>query len=144
MENINLTQRQSEARVAVSQPRAQPLRLPLNRDFLLRRLLVFADLFGIVTALAVAVTFVGVGGTLPKLLLGLATLPVWVVLFKVYGLYDRDGKRVSHSTVDEIPRLFHVLVLGSLGLWLVFRYGPTQRVILLEGCLLYTSDAADE
>jgi len=137
MENINLTQRQSEARVAVSQPRAQPLRLPLNRDFLLRRLLVFADLFGIVTALAVAVTFVGVGGTLPKLLLGLATLPVWVVLFKVYGLYDRDGKRVSHSTVDEIPRLFHVLVLGSLGLWLVFRYGPTQRVILLEGLTFF-------
>src|SRR5438045_206467 len=106
MENIELTSTHSEARVDV-RPQPWTRRQALNRDFVLRRMLAFADAFGIVMALVVAVTLVGVGGALPKLLWGLATLPVWIVLFKVYGLYDRDGKRVSHSTVDEIPRLFH-------------------------------------
>ncbi len=136
MENIELTSTQPEARVE-AQPRPWTRRQALNRDFVLRRMLAFADVFGIVMALVVAVTLVGVGETLPKLLWGLTTLPVWIVLFKVYGLYDRDGKRVSHSTVDEIPRLFHVLVIGSLGLWLVFRYGPTERMILLEGITFF-------
>src|SRR6266700_1227350 len=136
MENIELTSTQPEARVE-AQPRPWTRRQALNRDFVLRRMLAFADVFGILMALVVAVTLFGVGGTLPKLLWGLTTLPVWIVLFKVYGLYDRDGKRVSHSTVDEIPRLFHVLVIGSLGLWLVFRYGPTERMILLEGITFF-------
>jgi len=136
MENIEVTSTHSEARVE-AQPRPWARRQAPNRDFVLRRMLAFADVFGIVMALVVAITLVGVGGTLQKLLLGLATLPVWIVLFKIYGLYDRDGKRVSHSTVDEIPRLFHVLVIGSLGLWLVFRYGPTERMILFEGITFF-------
>jgi len=94
---------------------------------------VVGDLVAIVTALAISTVFVGASGALSKLALGLVTLPVWVVLFKVYGLYDRDGKRVSHSTLDDLPRLFHSVVIGSLGLWLLFRYGPTERMILLEG-----------
>ena len=48
-------------------------------------------------------------------LLGLLTLPVWIALFNVYGLYDRDSKRISYSTVDDFPRLFHSLVIGSAG-----------------------------
>ena len=52
-----------------------------------------------------------------RLAWGLLTLPAWILVFKAYGLYDRDGKRVSHSTVDDVPWLFHALVIGSLGLW---------------------------
>ena len=41
-----------------------------------------------------------------------------IVLFKLYGLYDRDVKRISYSTVDDLPWLFHATVIGSLILWL--------------------------
>ncbi len=41
-------------------------------------------------------------------------LPVWIVLFKAYGLYDRDVKRIGHIALDEVPWLFHALLVGSL------------------------------
>ncbi len=31
----------------------------------------------------------------------LATIPAWVVITKLYGLYDRDDERANHSTADE-------------------------------------------
>jgi exopolysaccharide biosynthesis polyprenyl glycosylphosphotransferase len=50
------------------------------------------------------------------------------VLFKAYGLYDRDMKRISHSTVDDLPWLFHALLVGSLLFWLYFRALPARDV----------------
>jgi len=54
------------------------------------------------------------------LLYGLITLPAWVLLLKIYGLYERDAKRLSHSTLDDIPLLFHCLLLGCLLTWCWF------------------------
>ena len=34
---------------------------------------------------------------------GARRCPLWVLLFKLYGLYDRDIKRISHSSVDDLP-----------------------------------------
>src|SRR5262249_15888383 len=51
------------------------------------------------------------------LVFGLLTLPAWVVLFKMYGLYERDTKRLSHGTLDDLPSVFHALLLGSLLMW---------------------------
>jgi exopolysaccharide biosynthesis polyprenyl glycosylphosphotransferase len=53
-------------------------------------------------------------------LYGWITLPAWVVLFKLYGLYERDAKRLSHSTLDDLPSLFHALLLGCLLMWCWF------------------------
>jgi exopolysaccharide biosynthesis polyprenyl glycosylphosphotransferase len=53
-------------------------------------------------------------------LYGWITLPAWVVLFKMYGLYERDAKRLSHSTLDDLPSLFHGLLLGCLLMWCWF------------------------
>jgi len=108
-----------------------------NRDFVLRRLLAAADVGGIAIALAISITFFGRGDTLNGILWGLVTLPAWILIFKLYGLYDRDSKRVSHSTVDDLPWLFHSLVIGSLGLWLLFRYGPRSRVGFTEGVVFF-------
>jgi exopolysaccharide biosynthesis polyprenyl glycosylphosphotransferase len=123
-------------RVAARATSPQLARKP-SRDFILRRLLVAADLTGIVGALALATIFFGVGDALPKLVWGLVTLPGWILLFKIYGLYDRDGKRVSHSTVDDIPWIFHTLLLGSLGLWLLFKYSPPHNLIFTEGLVFF-------
>ena len=54
------------------------------------------------------------------------------VIFKLYGLYDRDVKRISHSTVDDLPWLFHATVIGGLLLWLYSTLTPMGRLDFLE------------
>ena len=46
------------------------------------------------------------------LLWGLLLVPVWIGLLAVYGLYNRDIKRISHSTVDDIPWILHAVLVG--------------------------------
>ena len=55
-----------------------------------------------------------------------------MVLFKLYGLYDRDVKRISYSTVDDLPRLFHATVIGGLIFWVYARYSPMRRLDFAE------------
>jgi exopolysaccharide biosynthesis polyprenyl glycosylphosphotransferase len=130
---------------AAFQPRRAPTGLPLGRtlvareygrrDWLLRRLLAFADV--VCLALAMAVTMAAVGGTRGHswqqyLLFGLITLPAWVALFKLYGLYERDAKRLSHSTLDDLPSLFHCLLVGCLLMWCWF-------VVVAPGKLMFAA-----
>ena len=95
---------------------------PGRRDYLMRRLLVAADVSALLLALfAAAAVDPREGANLSVVIYGLAMAPVWVVLFKLYGLYDRDGKRVSHSTVDDLPWVFHGVVIGTLLAWIWLR-----------------------
>jgi exopolysaccharide biosynthesis polyprenyl glycosylphosphotransferase len=111
---------------------------PPNRDFVLRRLLVSADIAGITAALAIAaVFFQSSDDALPQMFWGLVMLPAWILLFKVYGLYDRDAKRVSHSTVDDVPWLFHVLLIGSFGLWVLLEYGAGAKLTVAQGAAFF-------
>lgn len=105
-----------------------------RRGYVLRRLLLFADVLALVVCLALSLTVVGGrSDALTGVAWGLLLLPVWVLIFKIYGLYDRDGKRISHSTVDEAPWVFHAVVLGSLGLWLFSKLTPLGRLTIWEG-----------
>ncbi len=112
-------------RSTVSPPRAGTLvaRGYGRRDYILRRLLVFSDASCLAMAMVLSMWFTsGVDGHSwhESLLYCLLTLPGWVVLFKLYGLYERDAKRLSHSTVDDLPSLFHVFLLGCLLMWCWF------------------------
>ena len=49
-------------------------------------------------------------------LLVVASLPLWLVLFKLNGLYERDEERADHSTADD---LFGVIQVVTLGVWAV-------------------------
>ena len=94
-----------------------------RRDYYLRRLLAISDAACLALAMVLAMSIASQAQDHPWgefLLYGLATLPGWVVLFKVYGLYERDAKRLSHSTLDDIPSLFHALLLGCLLMWCWF------------------------
>ncbi len=82
------------------------------------------------------------GSALSQLFWGFVSLPMFVLLFKAYGLYDRDAKRVSHSTVDDVPWIFHALLVGTLGLWLLFRYGPASGLDMTEGLVFFGSRSA--
>ena len=89
------------------------LGLASRRSRGLRRLLLASDVIAVAAATLLALTVVH-GLRLGVLLACGATLPVWVVLFKSYGLYDRDDQRINHGTVDELPSLFHVVLVSML------------------------------
>jgi exopolysaccharide biosynthesis polyprenyl glycosylphosphotransferase len=101
-----------------------------HRDYVIRRLLALADVCGLALGFVVAAAVDPARETTAAsvFLWGLATLPIWVLVFKVYGLYDRDLKRVSHSTVDDIPWLFHGVVIGTLFTWALFKALPPGKL----------------
>ena len=108
--------------------------------WVLRRALATADVVAIATALTIGMLAVDRNhNEYDKLVIGLATLPVWIVLFKIYGLYDRDSKRISYSTVDDVPRVFHALVVGALALWLFVRGVVGEHLTLAESVVFATT-----
>jgi exopolysaccharide biosynthesis polyprenyl glycosylphosphotransferase len=110
---------------------AVPMSASGRRDRARRRLLAVADLIATFVALAVASALTR-GRPFPRdVLWGAVLLPGWLVLFKVYGLYDRDGKRISHTTVDDIPALFHAVLLGGVLTWLWFQIGTIGKLPFL-------------
>jgi exopolysaccharide biosynthesis polyprenyl glycosylphosphotransferase len=145
---------------AVAAPSLRPLVAGRHRrrDFYLRRALALNDVVCLAAALALALALRGSArghGFWTPLVYGLATLPAWVALLKMYGLYERDAKRVSHSTLDDLPALFHGLLLGCLLLWgwfaviapskLVFAtillFGATALALVLAGRALTRASA---
>jgi len=68
------------------------------RDARRRRMLAIADLFATGSAaLAVGIT---IGSAWP-----LVFLPLWLLIAKFFGLYDRDHRALRHLTADEVPTL---------------------------------------
>jgi exopolysaccharide biosynthesis polyprenyl glycosylphosphotransferase len=93
-----------------------------HRDFVIRRLLALADAIAVTMALLVATAVNGGPRTNFELLAwGVLSVPAWTVLFKIYGLYERDAKRVSHATLDDLPWIFHSVVIGTLLMWLYLK-----------------------
>ena len=103
-----------------------------RRDYLMRRALAICDLLCLAAALTAALAVRGeahAGTRWDYLLFGLMTLPVWLVLLNMYGLYERDARRVHHSTLDDVPALLHALLVGCLLLWAWFAVvAPTKLV----------------
>jgi exopolysaccharide biosynthesis polyprenyl glycosylphosphotransferase len=53
--------------------------------------------------------------------------PAWILVVKLHGLYDKDHRRIRHSTLDELPSLVSASVLGTLvldGLLALSPVGP--------------------
>jgi exopolysaccharide biosynthesis polyprenyl glycosylphosphotransferase len=101
-------------------PRRRTTTIP-RRGWLMRRMLLAADLVGLLIAFLVAQVLTGshqngtVGATDEYLML--LCMPLWIVLAKVYGLYDRDEERTGHSTLDDCVGVFHLV---TVGVWLLF------------------------
>src|SRR5205085_10774019 len=81
-----------------------------RRDYLVRRLLLLSDVASIALALLVMVAVSARADKSPHLLLGLLFVPVWLTVLGAYGLYTRDIKRISHSTVDDLPWILHAVL----------------------------------
>ena len=108
----------------------------IRRGWLVRRALLAADVVGLLAAFFITeLLFLGrdpVGGlgVGPETAIFFATLPVWVVVAKLYGLYDRDEERATHSTADEVVSVVHLItvcVWAYFGTsWLVGLAHPRQ------------------
>jgi exopolysaccharide biosynthesis polyprenyl glycosylphosphotransferase len=85
--------------------------------------LLASDLFGLVLAFSLTEAFYGgdsagtTFGTAAEVGLFIATLPVWIVVAKLYGLYDKDEERTDHSTSDDVIGVLHLTTIGT---WIVF------------------------
>jgi exopolysaccharide biosynthesis polyprenyl glycosylphosphotransferase len=93
-----------------------------GRGWLVRRMLLASDLLGLAAAFLVAQLLLGEGSTQgialeTEFVLFVAALPGWVVLAKLYGLYDRDEATTDHSTADELAGVLHMVTIGA---WVFF------------------------
>ena len=100
-----------------------------DRDFVLRRVLLLADLLGLCLALWLAIAITGArNAPFGDTLWILPTLPCWALLFWVYLLYRRPIRRFEPTYLDDISSLFHALVVGTLGLWLFYKLAPVPQL----------------
>jgi len=86
-----------------------------NRGWFIRRLLAAADLVAVIIAFALAELLLYPRGVEFGAVLFVATLPLWVVGAKLFGLYDRDEERPVHSTADELGTIFNLV---TTAVWL--------------------------
>jgi exopolysaccharide biosynthesis polyprenyl glycosylphosphotransferase len=89
-----------------------------RRGWLVRRMLVLADLFGLIAAFLIAQLVAAAMRSGPdavawdvEFLLFVLSLPVWIVVAKLYGLYERDEERTDHSTTDDFTGVFHMITV---------------------------------
>jgi exopolysaccharide biosynthesis polyprenyl glycosylphosphotransferase len=80
-----------------------------SSDALLHRMLATADTLTIAAA-AIVLGLWGSGASGAFLLV--LSAPVWIVIGKLVGLYDRDHRTLRHLTVEELPWIF-VWALGG-------------------------------
>jgi exopolysaccharide biosynthesis polyprenyl glycosylphosphotransferase len=97
-----------------------------RRGWLVRRTLAGADVIGILLAFVLTQLVFNADdgsydrvGTNVEILLFVLTLPFWVVLARLYGLYSSDEARTDHSTVDDFFGVFNMLTVGA---WVFFAF----------------------
>jgi exopolysaccharide biosynthesis polyprenyl glycosylphosphotransferase len=90
-----------------------------GRDSARRRSLAVADLLGLVLAYATVWLVVPPEADVASRLPLIGALPLWVLLNKLLGLYDRDAHLIHKSTLDEIPKIGLSAVLGTTLLYML-------------------------
>ena len=95
-----------------------------TRRRLVPRSLMIADVLGLTLAYLVATHHWGGNGDFGStrdLVLFACSLPCWVFVAKVHGLYHQDAERADHCTTDDIVGIFHLVIIGAWLLLVVSR-----------------------
>jgi exopolysaccharide biosynthesis polyprenyl glycosylphosphotransferase len=126
----------AEPREAVSLPVAEgPVPASRHgrwwRDARRRRLLALADVSA--AAVAMAIVTVPTTGTLWAFLF----LPLWPLLAKLFGLYDRDHRALRHLTADEVPSILAWVALTTTATVLLMSLTPVGMVSFGVGMALF-------
>ena len=96
------------------------------RDAAVRRTLAIAD--GVAVAIATAVAFRALADDAASVGALALAVPMWLLLFKAYGLYDRDIRRISKMPLADVPGIVHSLLLGSVVLWGAWRAAASESL----------------
>jgi exopolysaccharide biosynthesis polyprenyl glycosylphosphotransferase len=95
-----------------------------RRGWLVRRMLLLADVVGLTVSFTIAEVVyawrnptVDRVGAATEIAVFLLLIPAWIVVAKLYGLYEHDEERTDHSTVDDVAGVFHMITVGA---WLFF------------------------
>jgi exopolysaccharide biosynthesis polyprenyl glycosylphosphotransferase len=94
-----------------------------RRGWLVRRMLLGADVIGLLAAMLLAEWVVNTNSNAGALdaptetLILVASIPAWIVVAKIYGLYDKDEERTDHSTTDDLAGVFHVITICTWLFW---------------------------
>ena len=112
---------------------ALPRRRSYSRGALVRRMLLVADISGLIVSFVVAnlilPSFSESGdkvGPQYEYAVFLLALPLWILLLRLEGLYDRDEERTDHSTVDDIVGVFRAV---TIGVWLFALFGVATNAV---------------
>lgn len=94
-----------------------------GRGWLVRRMLLGADVLGLLVSMLLAEWLVSRHdrvGTLDaraEILAFVVSIPAWIVVAKLYGLYDHDEERTDHSTIDDVAGVFHMVTVCTFSFW---------------------------
>ncbi|MHB8643447.1 MAG: sugar transferase [Gaiellaceae bacterium] len=104
-----------------------------RRGWLVRRALLLADVLGLATAFLLAeLIFPPHTASLAaqparlEYAAFLMTIPAWIVMAKLYRLYEHDEERTDHSTIDDVLSVFHLVTVGT---WLVFTLAWLTHIV---------------
>ena len=92
------------------------------RDARRRRFLALADVAA--ASVATLIATVPTTGTFWAFLF----LPLWPLLAKLFGLYDRDHRALRHLTADEVPSILAWVALTTTTVVLLLSLTPVDRV----------------
>jgi exopolysaccharide biosynthesis polyprenyl glycosylphosphotransferase len=102
------------------------------RDSLRRRMLASAD---VVAAGVTSVYAMHTAGAVWSL----AFLPGWIVLAKLFGLYDRDQMMIRHLTFDELPRIAAWAAAGTAALGMLLYLVPTAPLTVGHALVIWVA-----
>ena len=123
------------ARVADRLPIRQPAADRFWRDVRRRRMLALAD------GGAAAVASLLVAGSATRAMWAVALLPGWVLIAKLFGLYDRDQRSIRHLTIDEMSVIAAWVAAGTAMVGLLLSLtpaGPVKLSVLAAAWLAVT------
>jgi exopolysaccharide biosynthesis polyprenyl glycosylphosphotransferase len=92
------------------------------RDVLRRRMLALAD------TISAAIAVAGAGLSVAEAPWALVFLPLWLLLAKLVGLYDRDHGAIRHLTVDEVPGIVAWAAGGTAATALLLPLTPAESL----------------
>ena len=95
------------------------------REPLLRRLLALAD---VLVAFAVGAALAVSGAGVEAAAWSLFFVPAWILLAKLFGLYDRDHRALRHVTADEVQSIFLWSLTGTGGLTVFLHATPAGPI----------------
>ena len=108
-----------------------------RRGWLVRRMLVLADLIGL--SVAFALVMLVFGFEWKDFLACMATLPIWIVIARLYRLYDQDEERTHHPTTDDAIGVFHLVTIGTWVMYVGLKATGLAQPTVTKAVLLWAA-----